>query len=257
MLNLHTNRGSITGAGLAAIAGTAASLAVSAQSARLTGHVIDQAGVIVTRPNVSLTNRTTGERVAMVGDDEGRFEFADLEPGIYSLVASTPGYERLFRRVALAAGAAVDETLTFRIGSLEETITVTDTGGSPPAAREATPADRARYRQRLAVYMARHADGGATIFPPVKTRDVTPVYPPSMRGSGVEGRVVIEAVLTTDGTADVTRILSPLDPETLEALHPDFARAAVDGVAGWRYTPTLLHGEQVDVRMTITITFLP
>ena len=41
----------------------------------------------------------------------------------------------------------------------------------------------------------------------------------------------------------------------MTTVYPDLARAAVEGVGGWRYEPTLLHGVPVDTRITISVTF--
>jgi outer membrane biosynthesis protein TonB len=38
-------------------------------------------------------------------------------------------------------------------------------------------------------------------------------------------------------------------------VHPDFAIAAVDAVRQWRFTPTLLNGDAVEVVMTVSVEF--
>ena len=171
-----------------------------------------------------------------------------MEAGEYSLVMRTPGFEPLFRRLSLEAGARIELELVLELGSLEETITVTDTDASPPP-RTIGDAALARYR--------RNRTRGGTIVPPIKIRDQAPVYPVSVRGSGFAGKVVLEAVLKTDGAVEVVQILAPVDPATMTTAHPDLARAAVEAVAGWRYEPTLLHGMPVDTRMTISVDFRP
>ena len=166
---------------------------------------------------------------------------------VSSLVVGKPGFERLFQRFSLEGGEQIEEELVLRLGSVEETITVTDTGESPTAARTISEATRARYLE--------HRNQGGTIAPPIKIRDLAPVYPASVRGSGFEGKVVLEAQIKTDGTVEVLRILAPVDPATMTTVYPDLARSAVEAVGGWRYEPTLLHGVPVDTRMTINVTF--
>ena len=226
-----------------------AGLQAGAQTARITGTVVDQAGHVVQNPGLALTNRATAEQLRVTGDDAGRFEFTDLEPSEYSLVATKPGFERLFRRFSLEGGEQIEEELVLRLGSVEETIVVTDTGESPTAARTISEATRARYLE--------HRNQGGTIAPPIKIRDQAPVYPASVRGSGFEGKVVLEAQISTDGTVEVLQILAPVDPATMTTVYPDLARSAVEAVGGWRYEPTLLHGVPVDTRMTINVTFRP
>ena len=256
MLNPRTNRRPMTRpgrfwslGGLALASILVASLQLAAQTAGLAGTVVDQAGQVVQNPGLTLTDRATGEQLRVTGDDAGRFEFADLAPGEYSLVVARPGFARLFRRIPLEAGERIVEDLVLELGSVEETITVTDTGGPPTAARTISAATRERYLQ--------NRNQGGTIAPPIKLRDVAPLYPASVRGSGFEGKVVLEGLIKTDGTVEVLQILAPVDPETMTTVHPDLARSAVEAVGGWRYEPTLLHGVPVDTRMTISITFRP
>ena len=256
MLNSHTNRRPLTrrarfwSLGVLVVASmVVAGLQVAAQTARITGTVVDQAGYVVQNPGLTLTNRATAEQLRVTGDDAGRFEFTDLEPAAYSLVVRTPGFERLFRRFSLEGGEQIEEELVLRLGSVEETITVTDTGDSPTAARTISAATRERYLQ--------NRTRGGTIAPPIKIRDLAPVYPASVRGSGFEGKVVLDALIKTDGTVEVLQILAPVDPATMTTVYPDLARAAVEAVGGWRYEPTLLHEVPVDTRMTISVTFRP
>lgn len=256
MLNPRTNRRPLTRpgrfwilGGLALASILVASLQLAAQTAGIAGTVVDQAGQVVQNPGLTLTDRATGEQLRVTGDDAGRFEFADLEPGVYSLMAARPGFARQFRRYSLEAGERIEDELVLELGSVEETITVTDTGESPSEVREISDATRERYLQ--------NRNQGGSIAPPIKLRDVAPVYPASVRGSGFEGKVVLEALIETDGTVEVLQILAPVDPETMTTVHPDLARSAVEAVGGWRYEPTLLHGVPVDTRMTISFTFRP
>ena len=87
---------------------------------------------------------------------------------------------------------------------------------------------------------------GGDIKPPEKIVHVPPVYPAIARSAGVEGLVILEAIISERGTVEQVRVLrsSPL----LDA-------AAIDAVRGWRYTPTLLNGQPVQVLMTITVHF--
>ena len=89
---------------------------------------------------------------------------------------------------------------------------------------------------------------GGNLRPPLKTLDVKPVYPPSMRDAGLEGVVPIDAVIGTDGLVTSVRVVSA-------QVHPAFAIAAVDAVRQWRFTPTLLNVDAVEVVMTVSVEF--
>jgi protein TonB len=73
-----------------------------------------------------------------------------------------------------------------------------------------------------------------------------PEYPELARLARTEGAVEIEAVIGKDGTI-----------EELKALrgHPLLVKAALEAVRQWRYQPTLLNGEPVEVLTEITVNF--
>jgi periplasmic protein TonB len=81
---------------------------------------------------------------------------------------------------------------------------------------------------------------------PTKVRDVAPVYPAIARAAGVEGVVIIEAVIAVDGTVRDARVLRSV---TL------LDHAALDAVKQWRYAPTRLNGVAVPVIVTVTVHF--
>lgn len=87
---------------------------------------------------------------------------------------------------------------------------------------------------------------GGNIRQPSRIKYVTPVYPVIARNAGVEGLVMIEAVISTDGKVESTRVVRS---------HPLLEDAAVSAVRGWEYTPTLLNGRPTAVIMTVTVRF--
>jgi protein TonB len=87
---------------------------------------------------------------------------------------------------------------------------------------------------------------GGQILQPVKTRHVTPEYPAIAKSARVQGVVIIEAVIGTDGRVAETRTLRSI---------PLLDQAAHNAVLQWEFTPTLLNGQQVPVIMTVTVQF--
>ena len=77
---------------------------------------------------------------------------------------------------------------------------------------------------------------------------VSPTYPPLARASRTQGTVSLEAVITREGT---------IDPQRLRVLagHPLLTQAAVDAILKWRYQPTLLNGQPIEIVSTITVNF--
>ena len=74
-----------------------------------------------------------------------------------------------------------------------------------------------------------------------------PEYPENLREKGIQGRVLLEGVISKEG--------EPLSLKVLKSPDPDLAKAALDAVKQWRYQPTLLNGEPVEVVTTIEIEF--
>lgn len=82
---------------------------------------------------------------------------------------------------------------------------------------------------------------------PQKLHDVRPIYPLEAQKARLQGIVVIEATIGRDGRVRFVRVI--------RAVHPLLDDAAALAVKQWRYTPTLLKGEPVEVIMTVTTTF--
>jgi periplasmic protein TonB len=74
-----------------------------------------------------------------------------------------------------------------------------------------------------------------------------PDYPESARMRGIEGAVLLEAVISMEGI--------PLNWKVLSSPDPDLSQAAIDAVRQWRYEPTLLNGEPIEVVTTISVRF--
>jgi protein TonB len=75
---------------------------------------------------------------------------------------------------------------------------------------------------------------------------VDPEYPILAHRGHIEGTVVAEAHITGSGTIDRLQIISG---------NPLFYQSVLDAVKQWRYEPTLLNGEPIDVITTITVNF--
>ena len=78
-------------------------------------------------------------------------------------------------------------------------------------------------------------------------RRVEPVYPPIARTARVEGPVVLEAIISKEGTMKNLRLISG---------HPLLVPAAIEAVSQWRYKPYLLNGEAIEVETQITVNFI-
>jgi len=73
-----------------------------------------------------------------------------------------------------------------------------------------------------------------------------PEYPPLAKMARIQGTVRLDAVISRDGTIQNLKIISG---------HPLLVKAALEAVERWRYQPTLLNGDAVEVATEIDVNF--
>jgi periplasmic protein TonB len=77
-------------------------------------------------------------------------------------------------------------------------------------------------------------------------RQVKPPYPPLARAARISGTVRLAAIIARDGSIRNLQLISG---------PPLLVKAAIDAVQQWRYKPTLLSGEPVEVITEIVVNF--
>ena len=102
---------------------------------------------------------------------------------------------------------------------------------TPPPPKAATPA---RIKQ-----------GGAVTAAAIITQ-TKPAYPPLARQARIQGVVVLHAIIDKEGKVAQLEVVSG---------HPLLVQSAIEAVRQWRYKPTQLNGEPVEVDTTIQVTF--
>jgi protein TonB len=75
---------------------------------------------------------------------------------------------------------------------------------------------------------------------------VTPQYPPIAKTAHVAGTVILHAIIAKDGSIQELQYMSG---------PPLLMKSAMDAVKEWRYKPTMLNGEPVEVDTTISVVF--
>ena len=103
-------------------------------------------------------------------------------------------------------------------------------GGAPPPPKPT----QQRIRQGGAVQAA------------MLVNRVQPQYPPLARQTRISGTVRLHAIISKDGSVQQLEVLSG---------HPLLVQAALDAVRQWKYRPTTLNGEPVEVDTTIDVIF--
>ncbi len=220
---------------LASIVGitvAAASFRASAQvePRPLTGTVYDMTGAVLPQAALTLAD-ASGMRQSATTDRDGRFALGVIAPGRYLLSASLIGFLPVTQEITLRDASQWDRVLMLHVGTLQETVTVSERrpASAPPQAPSPVPV-------------------GGNIRTPRKVLNVNPIYPQALRDAGLEGVVPLGAVIGADGSIVSVRVLGAHS-------RPELVKSAVDAVRQWRFTPTLLNGDAIDVYMTVTVRF--
>jgi protein TonB len=77
-------------------------------------------------------------------------------------------------------------------------------------------------------------------------KKIQPAYPPLARQARIQGKVLLQAEISKDGTIENLRLISG---------HPMLAPAAIEAVKQWRYKPYMLNGEPVAVETQVEVNF--
>lgn len=260
MLDARLNRRPVSGSAIAAtlaalltvtipIAGVAVAQSVFATVA---GSIVDPTNGALPGVTLVLTNAQSQAKYEVRSDRTGRYEFVGLAAGDYLLEAKLTGFAVL-RGTLTVAGQNVQQDLKLEVGSLSETITVRASASRPDSnASLRLGSDNQRLKPRDAPKCgnASSQDGtpiGGNIRPPHKLYDVRPHYPASALRAGVEGPVVLQGRIGTDGSLEDLKIVS--------TPHADLASAAMDAVHQWQFDATYLNCVAVPVNIGITVNF--
>jgi protein TonB len=104
----------------------------------------------------------------------------------------------------------------------------------PPVAEKSAPREIQRIKR------------GGTVLEAMALSRPAPAYPELAKRARIEGEVHLRAVISQDGSIQELSVLMG---------HPLLVKAAVEAVSQWRYRPTILNGEPVEVLTQITVTF--
>jgi len=77
-------------------------------------------------------------------------------------------------------------------------------------------------------------------------RQVEPEYPPLARQARVQGDVIIDSMIDTEGRVTQMKVVSGSSL---------LVQSAIQALEQWRYQPTLLNGQPVPVEMLVTLHF--
>jgi hypothetical protein len=95
-------------------------------NASLGGRVVDPTGASIAHAAITAHNVDRGIDTPGTTDAAGRFRFAYLPIGAYTVTATAPGFHAVTRAVALTAGAEAEITLPLPVSGPRETITLAE-----------------------------------------------------------------------------------------------------------------------------------
>jgi TonB family protein len=137
---------------------------------------------------------------------------------------------------------------------------ITSSAGLPPAGNDSdsgsnrkTVTDRAVAQTEQAIadgISSIEAAGAIKVNPSVMDQNLVvsrvPAYPEVAKISGVEGDVVMQALISKEGTVKRVHVMEG---------DSRLRSAAEEAVYKWRYRPYVLHGRPVEVATTVTVNF--
>ena len=207
-----------------------------AKTGGLSGIVVDDSGARIPKAEVKLVSRNTSFQQSVETDDTGNFSFDEVPAGRYTLEVTSSGMGAAVRSFEFKAeGKSPYFPFVLHPGDVTESAVVTAQG----PANQSKPTAMGPHKIRV---------GGAfTAAKLIAGTHVSPEYPESARAKGIEGLVTLEATISTDGV--------PTDIKIVTSPDESLSQAATDAVKQWRYQPTLLNGEPVEVVTMIAVDF--
>jgi TonB family protein len=179
--------------------------------------------------------RKDGIKEITVQVPQAMFEFRTPSLGRYSIEVRMVGFRPFQQSLELHANEPRNLDVVLEVGKVDETVNVV--AKAPPAA---PPDTRSGPPRRIRV--------GGNVQATKLVHRVNPVYPERAQAQGIQGTVLLEAIILKDGSLGALRVLNKL-------ADPELADAATEAVKNWRYEPTLLNGQPIEVVTTITVNF--
>jgi len=208
--------------------------AVHAQSAAsMNGVVSDPSGAIIPGATVSLKSIGGKNEEVARANEAGQYKLQTVPAGEYLMKVMVPGFATYQKTLTLTAGSASTVNVNLAIGEILETVDIVSKRPQTATSAAATP-------QKIRV--------GGMVHQCNLISKVNPAYPADAQAEGVEGTVMLKAIVSKDGSLLSVKSVS-------NGVDPRLVRAALAAVPLWRYQPALLNGEPVEVITTIDVTF--
>jgi TonB family protein len=194
-------------------------------AATMSGTVHDVKGAAVVDAKVIMSNLDTAATQEAVTGSDGKFSFDGSGAGQYILRIEKPGLTSILRVFDMKAESNMEREFMM-----------------PTAGAEGVPdVVTGNWEQESQIRI------GGEVAQSNLVRKVQPVYPASAKSAHVQGIVNLEVVISKDGVpAELRVVSSPSD---------DLSNSALEAVRLWRYRPTLLNGNPVEIVTTVIVNY--
>jgi TonB family protein len=191
----------------------------------INGTVHDAKGTPVADADVTLTNPDTSATEQHMTGADGTFSFAGNKAGQYILRIEKAGFASVFRVFDMNADSNIGRDFTLP-NEGDQSVADVVTSGS-------------ENQKKVKV--------GGAVAQNNLIRKVQPVYPSAAKVDHIQGAVEIDAVISKDGLPVELRVVSSPDDSLSES--------ALEAVRQWRYRPTLLNGQPVEIETRIMVNY--
>jgi TonB family protein len=195
-------------------------------AATLTGVIYDASGAAIADAKVVIYNPDTHTTQETVTGSDGRFSIEGAAAGQYILRVEKAGFASLYREFDLKAESNMNRQLTMTnegSESIPDEVKNTDESSQKPI--------------RI----------GGQVAQTNLSKKVQPVYPVAAKRAGTQGTVEIETKISKDGV--------PVELRVISSPSRDLSESSLEAVRQWRYRPTLLNGEPVEVVTDVIVNY--
>ncbi len=203
----------------------------------ISGTVKDPSGATVPKAKVVVSFTDSSRREVGYTNDVGEFTLAPIPDGTYDVSVAKPGFALLLLKgIPVVKGESAPLQIILQTGKVMETVNVTGTGTPQPVPAPAPNAEPKRVQV------------GGNVQAVKLLQRARPSYPPECKAAGIQGSVLFRAVISKEGAIlNLTQINEIVDRRLVDA--------AAEAVKQWKYQPTLLNGNPVEVITEIEVNF--
>jgi protein TonB len=155
-----------------------------------------------------------------------------FEHNVLQAPTKIPGRVEIFREPDLPPESP-GNNISADVSTATNLLRNPDAGPAPPPSSPANPAKRIRL--------------GGNVQAAKLLNQPQPAYPALAIQARIQGTVVLHAIINRQGEVSELQVISG---------HPLLVQAALEAVRRWRYQPTQLNGDPVEVDTTITVSFV-